>query len=325
MEEELSVATSSSLSLLAAMYSPPAVIVADASLAAHIPALWPFLSHSLTSVRLAAATCLARLVAAGDAAAMAAAAAAAATGNVEALNAAAASGDTVAWLVAASDAGSVAAAAAAAAGATAAPGGCPERGSWLQPVVGPCLQLLLQCLVMERAEPVRQVLLQAWRALLQHSRPADIAVSLSARDLRAMLSLLCTPCGQPLDTAALVVPLQGRLIPWSSPDAEAAGLVARPSKRARSDVTSSMPAGASGLKKPRGSQDSLGLPLQGSSQSLGGPGGAAGGGDGGCALDPEAWPGISEQQGAVCMRLLVSRALAELCDTLTGQVRLRLG
>lgn len=42
----------------------------------------------------------------------------------------------------------------------------------------------------------------------------------------------------------------------------------------------------------------------------------------GCAVDPEAWPGMDDPQAAVHMRLLASRALAELCDKLTGQVRM---
>lgn len=259
MEEELSVATSSALSLLAALYSAPAAVVADANLAAQLPILWPFLSHTLTSARLAAVTCLASVVAAKDAAGWTAAAAAAA--------------------------------APAAAGA----------GSWLRPVVGPCLRVVLQSLVLEKAEPVRQMLLQAWRALLQHSRAADIAAGLSVRDMRAMLNLLCTPCWQGLDTSVLVVPLQRRLVPWSSQEAELAGLVSRPAKRAKSD--------------PAAGRSMIGLGSQGSA------GGSVGGGANvaECAVDPEGWPGMSDSQAAVHTRLLASRALAELCDRLTGQ------
>lgn len=288
-EEELSVATSSTLSLLAALYSPAAAVVADADLAAHLPILWPFLSHTLTSVRLAAATCLASVAGARDTGARAAAAAAAVT-------------------AAGGDAAAAAAAAAAAIAATGAPAGqhqdgsaAEEPGAWLQPVVGPCLRMLLQCLVMEKAEAVQQVLLQAWRSLLQHSRPADVAAGLSARDMRAMLNLLCTACGHALDVAALVVPLQRRLVPWSSPEAEVAGLASRPAKRPRSE-----PAAAAAAQGMNG---------------LGGAGaGGAGAGVAGCAVDPEAWPGMSDPQAAAQTRLLASRAVAELCDKLTGQV-----
>jgi hypothetical protein len=278
MEEELSVATSSALSLLAALYSAPAAVVADANLAAQLPILWPFLSHTLTSARLAAVTCLASVVAAKDAAGWTAAAAAGAS---------AAGGD-----------------AAAAAAAAAAPAAA-EAGSWLRPVVGPCLRVVLQSLVLEKAEPVRQMLLQAWRALLQHSRAADVAAGLSVRDMRAMLNLLCTPCGQGLDMSVLVVPLQRRLVPWSSQEAELAGLVSRPAKRAKSD-----PAAGRGM-------NGLGSASQGSA------GGSVGGGANvaGCAVDPEGWPGMSDPQAAVHTRLLASRAVAELCDRLTGQVR----
>lgn len=276
MEEELSVATSSALSLLAALYSAPAAVVADASLAAQLPVLWPFLSHTLTSARLAAVTCLASVVAAKDAAAWTAAAAG--TGG----------------------AGSKLAAAVAAAGAPAA----AEAGSWLRPVVGPCLRVVLQSLVLEKAEPVRQMLLQAWCALLQHSRAGDVAAGLSVRDMRAMLNLLCTPCGQGLDTAVLVVPLQRRLVPWSSQEAELAGLGSRPAKRAKSD-----PAAGRGM-------NGLGSASQGSAGgSVGGDANVAG-----CAVDPEGWPGMSDPQAAVHTRLLASRAVAELCDRLTGQV-----
>lgn len=73
LEEELSVSTSSSLSLLAALYSPPAQFTADASLAVHIPNLWPFLLHNMSSVRMAAATTLERLASADCDSALAAA------------------------------------------------------------------------------------------------------------------------------------------------------------------------------------------------------------------------------------------------------------
>lgn len=286
MEEELSVATSSTLSLLAALYSAPAAVIADATLAAQLPILWPFLSHTLTSVRLAAATCLASIVAAKDGAGWAEAAAAAM---------AAAGGDEA----------TVAAASAAMAAAGAGAAGAGEAGSWLQSVVGPCLRIVLQSLVLEKAESVRQMLLQAWRALLQHSMAADVAAGLSVRDMRAMLNLLCTPCGQGLDTAVLVVPLQRRLVPWSSQEAELAGLVTRPAKRAKSDSAAAR------------SMNGIGPASQGSA------GGSAGGSASvaGCAVDPEAWPGMSDPQAAVHTRLLASRALAELCDRLAGQVR----
>lgn len=275
-------ATSSTLSLLSALYSPPAVIVADASLAAQLPTLWPFLSHTLTNVRLAAATCLARVVAAKDAAGWAAAVAAAAA-------AACTDGD---------------AAGEAAAGATES-----SSGGWLQPVVAPCLRVLLQALVLERVDAVQQMLLQAWRALLQHSRAADIAAGLAVRDMRAMLTLLCTPCGQAVDASALVVPLQRRLVPWSSPEAEAAGLVARPAKRARPDPAAANGGAGGGLGSSGGSQGSLGAAR-----------GSGSAGVVGCAVDPEGWPGLSDPAAAVHMRLLASRGIAELCDKLTGQV-----
>lgn len=278
-------ATSSTLSLLAALYSPPAVLVADADLAAQLPILWPFLSHTLTSVRVAAATRLASVAAAMDAGAWAAAAAAAATAM-------------------GGDAAAVAAATAAALAAAGAPTDhVPEAGLWLQPVVGPCLRMLLQCLVMEKAEPVRQLLLHAWRALLQHSRAADVAAGLTARDMRAMLNLLCTPCGQALDSGVLVVPLQRRLVPWSSQDHELSASAARPAKRAKASPASS-----------RGMNGVGGLSSQGS---------AGGAGVSGCSVDPEAWPGMSDPQAAVHTRLLASRAIAELCDKVTGQVSWR--
>lgn len=291
MEEELSVATSSTLSLLAALYSPPAAVMADANLASQLPILWPFLSHTLTSVRLAAATCLACIVAAKDAAGWAQTAADAAAAAI-----AAAGGDATA-----------AAAASEAMLASAAAGGVVlEPGVWLQPVVGPCLRVVLQSLVLEKTEAVRQMLLQAWRALLQYSRAADVAAGLAARDVRAMLSLLCTPAGQPLDTAVLVVPVQRRLVPWSSQEAEMAGLVTRPAKRAKGEPSPAKRSSMNGLGA--GSQSSLGSGGGGSSMA-------------GCTVDPEAWPGVEDQQAAVHVRLLASRALAELCDKLTGQVR----
>jgi hypothetical protein len=213
--------------------------------------------------------------------------------------------DAAGWTAAAAAGASAAGGDAAAAAAAAAAPAAAEAGSWLRPVVGPCLRVVLQSLVLEKAEPVRQMLLQAWRALLQHSRAADVAAGLSVRDMRAMLNLLCTPCGQGLDMSVLVVPLQRRLVPWSSQEAELAGLVSRPAKRAKSD-----PAAGRGM-------NGLGSASQGSA------GGSVGGGANvaGCAVDPEGWPGMSDPQAAVHTRLLASRAVAELCDRLTGQVR----
>lgn len=210
MEEELSVATSSSLSLLVALHSPPAQFQADAALAACLPVLWPFLSHSITGVRLAAATSLGRIAAAGSSAAAAAGFDAAALAAVEGVD----------------SAGGQAAVAAAAAEAAKA---------WLKPVVGPCLRLLMQCMVTERDRKVQQALLKAWSALMQHSRQLDVAAGLSANDLRCMLNLMATPCGSPLDTSLLVVPLQGRLVAWGSTDAEEAGLCIRPTKKVKQE------------------------------------------------------------------------------------------
>jgi hypothetical protein len=179
--------------------------------------------------------------------------------------------------------------------------GAADAGSWLQPVVGPCLRVVLQSLVLEKVESVRQMLLQAWRALLQHSRAADVAAGLSVRDMRAMLNLLCTPCGQTLDTAVLVVPLQRRLVPWSSQEAEIAGLATRPAKRAKTDAAAARSVNGMGSASQGSAGDSASVA--------------------GCAVDPEGWPGMSDQQAAVHTRLLASRAVAELCDKLTGQVR----
>ncbi|KAF6253887.1 SNF2 family N-terminal domain-containing protein [Scenedesmus sp. NREL 46B-D3] len=265
MEEELSVATSSSLSLLAALYSPPARFQADAALAARLPVLWPFLSHSTTGVRLAAAASLGRLAAAGAAAA-------------------------------AVDAG-------AAAGAAAGAG-----GAWLRPVVGPTLRLLHQCLVTEREPRVQRALLQAWASLLQHARAADVCEGLSGADMCCMLNLMATPCGSPLDTGLLVVPLQGRLVAWGSSDAEEAGFCVRPAKKLKQEPGSnhsSRPGSASGCGGPSGpAQDVFG---------------ANGSGSFGSGLDPGAWVGMDDQEAAVRMRLLASKAVGQLCVKLQGQ------
>lgn len=181
MEQELSVATSSSLSLLAALCSPPAQFPADAALSARLPVLWPFLLHSMSSVRMAAATTLERLATIASDPAYAAAMG-------------------------------------------------PEAsapGAWLKPVAGPCLRLLLQCLLTERDARVQQGLLCAWSSLLDHVQACDLAVGLTVNDLRAMLNLIATPCGHALDTSQLVIPYQGRLLPWGSDDAEEAGFTAR--------------------------------------------------------------------------------------------------
>lgn len=270
MEEELSVATSSTLSLLAALYSPPAVIVPGHNLAVQLPIVWPLLTHNLTSVRLAAATCLSRIVAARGNTDAAAAAATAGAGVLEGINFVA--------------------------------DGAAEAGSWLQPVVGPCLRLLLQSLVLEKVEAVQQMLHQAWQALLQHSRAADVAAGLAVRDMRAMLNVLCTPCGHAVETSGLVIPLQGRLAPWSSQDSDLAGPTQRATKRAKPSTV------------PKGMTD--GVASRGSWMSSG----EATAGVAGCGMDPEGWPGMSDVQAATHTRLLASRAMAELCDKLADQV-----
>jgi hypothetical protein len=270
MEEELSVATSSSLSLLAALYSPPARFQADAALANRLPVLWPFLSHSITGVRLAAAASLGRLAVAGTSAA-------------------------------ADSAAESEASAAAAGGAD---------GAWLKPVVGPTLRLLLQCMVTERDSRVQQALLRAWSSLLQHARAADVSKGLSGADMCCMLNLMATPCGSPLDTALLVVPLQGRLVAWGSSDAEEAGFCVRPAKKIKQEPGSNansrpgLASGYSGLSGPP--QDALGV---------------NGSGSFGSGLDPEAWVGVDDQEAAVRMRLLASKAVGQLCVKLQGQVR----
>lgn len=258
MEEELSVATSSSLSLLAALYSPPARFQADAALASRLPVLWPFLSHSITGVRLAAAASLGRLAVAGAAAD----AADAAAGSVDA---------------AAAD------------------------GAWLKPVVGPTLRLLLQCMVTERDARVQQALLRAWSSLLQHARAADVCNGLSAADMCCMLNLMATPCGSPLDTALLVVPLQGRLVAWGSSDAEEAGFCVRPAKKVKQEP------GSNAASTP------------GLASGYSGLSGVNGSGSFGSGLDPEAWVGAEDQEAAVRMRLLASKALGQLCVKLQGQ------
>ncbi|WIA33345.1 hypothetical protein OEZ86_006482 [Tetradesmus obliquus] len=259
MEEELSVATSSSLSLLAALYSPPARFQADAALASRLPVLWPFLSHSITGVRLAAAASLGRLAVAG-------AAADAAAGS-----------------------------AAESADATAA------GGAWLKPVVGPTLRLLLQCMVTERDARVQQALLRAWSSLLQHARAVDVCNGLSTADMCCMLNLMATPCGSPLDTALLVVPLQGRLVAWGSSDAEEAGLCVRPAKKIKQEP------GSNAASTP------------GLASGYSGLSGVNGSGSFGSGLDPEAWVGAEDQEAAVRMRLLASKALGQLCVKLQGQ------
>eukprot|EP00878_Enallax_costatus_P025679 GHUV01027498.1.p1 GENE.GHUV01027498.1~~GHUV01027498.1.p1 ORF type:complete len:859 (+),score=296.21 GHUV01027498.1:363-2939(+) len=181
MEEELSVVTSSSLSLLAALYSPPAHFTADVALSSQLPVLWPFLLHNMSSVRMAAAISIERLATAGSDPAYAAAL------GPEA----------------------------------------PGPGAWLQPVAGPCLRLMLQCLMTERDARVQQGLLRAWSSLLEQVEAADLAAGLTVHDLRAMLNMIATPCGHALDTSQLVIPYQGRLVPWGSDVAEEAGFSAR--------------------------------------------------------------------------------------------------
>ncbi len=77
--EELSAATAAVMQLLAHLYSSPGSFALDASLAALVPRLWPFLRHSAAAVRLSAVQCLLQLLeapagGAGDTAVAAAAA-----------------------------------------------------------------------------------------------------------------------------------------------------------------------------------------------------------------------------------------------------------
>lgn len=65
--------------------------------------------------------------------------------------------------------------------------------------------------------------------------------------------------------------------------------------------------------------------LNGSSQSLSGMSNrscGASSGAGRLCLDPEAWAGMEDQEPAVKARLVASRAMAQLCCKLQGQVGL---
>jgi hypothetical protein len=159
-------------------------------------------------------------------------------------------------------------------------------------------------MVTERDTRVQQALLRAWSSLLQHARAADVCEGLSGADMCCMLNLMATPCGSPLDTALLVVPLQGRLVAWGSSDAEEAGFCVRPAKK---------------IKHEPGSSSSSSRP--GSAPGYGDAFGANGSGSFGSGLDPEAWVGVDDQEAAVRMRLLASKAMGQLCVKLQGQVR----
>jgi hypothetical protein len=116
-------------------------------LAAHLPLLWRYLRHPLTSVRLAVAQCLQRLAGSGG-------------------------------------------------GGTA----------WLQPVLGPTLQLLFQSLVMETDSRVRAQSLTAWHALVRAAGGAAAASALSPADIAAAAALAATQIGAAPDQQLLVAP-----------------------------------------------------------------------------------------------------------------------
>jgi hypothetical protein len=158
-------------------------------------------------------------------------------------------------------------------------------------------------MVTERDSRVQQALLRAWSSLLQHARAADVCEGLSGADMCCMLNLMATPCGSPLDTALLVVPLQGRLVPWGSSDAEEAGFCLRPAKKIKQEPGSSTNSRAGSVS------------VSGYSEGVNGSGSF------GTGLDPETWVGVDDQEAAVRMRLLASRAIGQLCVKLQGQVR----
>lgn len=60
---------------------------------------------------------------------------------------------------------------------------------------------------------------------------------------------------------------------------------------------------------------------RGSTQDLSGMSSQGGAAAGALSLDPESWPGMEDQDPAVRTRLTTSRALAQLCCKLQGQVR----
>ena len=136
--DELSVAISSSLALLAALYSPPAQFQANPELAKHrLPWLWPYLSHQMYSVRQASMTCLQRLVLAGSSSR---------------------SGDGGVHRAAASSSA-----------------GAGGEGVWLEPVLGACLRLVYQQVLTEGDEKLRGLALRTWRELLAVSNAATLA------------------------------------------------------------------------------------------------------------------------------------------------------
>lgn len=69
------------------------------------------------------------------------------------------------------------------------------------------------------------------------------------------------------------------------------------------------------------SQDLSGL--LGSASGAAGNGsvaGVSGGGGAGLELDPDSWAGMDDQEAAVRMRITASKAVAQLCWKLQGQV-----
>jgi hypothetical protein len=231
--EELSVATSSTLTLLASLYgrpssSSPLAASTTTSYSRCVSLLWPFLNYPLTVVRQASLSCLRQLLVA--------------------------------------------------AGASSVQQQLPAG------VLRSSLRLLFQQLLMESDAGLQRLALEAWVAVVEAIPPAALAAALTTQDVQTMLGLAGTPPRRALDTRLLLVSEGQELVSMS--EALDTGLVARPSKKQRTDADGGAGAGDAGIS----------------------------------AYDPEQAFGGDSPQQVLAARRLAAQALGCLCHRLQQQV-----
>ncbi len=177
---DLSAATGSVMSLLAHLYGGAAAAAANPAalgsavaptagseeLSFLVPRLWPFIRHTLSTVRASVMHCLERMLAAAVRTSAAFAAAAAAAGAA-APSAAAAPESELTGLV------------------------LPPP--WVQQLLSPLLQLVFQNVLVEGEGRVLDASVRVWRLLVRCAAPVMLREGLAPELLRGMMALAATP------------------------------------------------------------------------------------------------------------------------------------
>ncbi|GFR50408.1 hypothetical protein Agub_g12625, partial [Astrephomene gubernaculifera] len=249
---DLSAATNSVMSLLAHLYGSGAssssssnasgggggVGGASEELTLLVPRLWPFVRHTLSTVRASVMQCLERMLST-----------AAAAGSGGASSAAAA--PTRCMAADAQHGVSDAADAPATAAADTADAPLQCYPAWLQPLLPALLQLVFQNVMVESETRVLDASVRVWRLLVRCAAPAALQDSLSPEQLAGLLAMGATQVGRPLDPQIFMVPYSAdpsRLLPLAVLR-QLAGPAAAPAAAAAASTAAAGDAG--GLRSPK--------------------------------------------------------------------------